>query len=110
MISLFLLLWYLQEIFRNTTFGTPGPIPYAPTVTLTVLGTHLWIFMEASLGLEANFAESDIFIFLSFVKIFLTLRECLDFFKLEVISLVLNYKFDADIAGKILHCLTSLVI
>ena len=37
----------------------------------------------------------------------------LDFFELEVISLVLNYKFidyDGNIVGKILHCLTSLVI
>lgn len=77
MISLLLLLWYLQEIFRNTAFGTPGPIRYAPAVTLTVLGTHFQIFMEVSLQFEANFAESDIFIFLSLVKIFLTLRECL---------------------------------
>ena len=33
--------------------------------------------MEVSLGLEANFAENDIFIFLSLVKIFLTFREYL---------------------------------
>ena len=66
--------------------------------------------METSLGFETKFVESDIFIFLSVIKICLTLRISIErdltLLSLMQMSLDFDYKFvecEANFAARILY-------